>query len=118
MSDPIPTIPGLDLADAMARLDFSLEEFKELLAGFPAAVREEMAKLEGVAASGDMPPVRFAAHALAGLAGNYGAKHLWAAAKELESAAKEGQAGQVPVLMEKIRHLASEANAGVEGLLR
>lgn len=118
MPIPVPTVPGLDLADAMARLDLSFDEFKELLAVFPDAVREEMAKLEASATAGDMAATRFAAHAMAGLAGNYGAKNLWAAAKELELAIHDNQSASVPALLGKIRKLADESSLGVEALLR
>lgn len=118
MPIPIPTVPGLDLADAMARLDLSFDEFKELLAAFPDAVRSEMAKLEAAVGAGDLETTRFSAHAMAGLAGNYGAKKLWAAAKELEAAAHDNQLAAVSALLGKIRKLADEVSLGVEALLR
>lgn len=117
-TEPIPQVPGLDLADAMKRLDLSFDEFKELLAVFPDAVRTEMAKLEAASGSGDPSAIRSGAHSLAGLAGNYGAKALWMAGKELESAAREGRPQETPALMGKIRLLAAEACAGAETLLR
>lgn len=113
----IPTIPGLDLAGAMERLDLSFEEFKELLPVFPDAVRMQTAKLEADAAGGDLTAVRFGAHALAGLAGNYGANALWVAAKALEAAVHGNQPDKVSALLAEIRVLAAQAAAGVEGLL-
>jgi len=114
---PVPQVPGLDLADAMARMDLSFSEMKELLVAFPAAVREEMVKLRAASAGGDLTAVRFAAHALAGLAGNYGAKALWAAAKEVETAARDGRGGDIGPILARVCVLADEAAAGAESIL-
>jgi hypothetical protein len=112
---PAPQVPGLDLADAMARLGVSWEELKDLLQSFPNAVRREMAALN---AAGDLPAIRTAAHTMAGLVGNYRAKPLWAAAKALEKAAKEGRSEEVPALLENVRALADEACTGAEMALK
>lgn len=113
----VPTVPGLDLAGAMVRMDLSLAEMKELLAIFPDAVREEVGKLRIALDGGDLMPVRFTAHTLAGLAGNYGAQGLWAASKELELAAREGRSADVAGIASKLFALADEAVASAEQVL-
>lgn len=113
----VPQVPGLDLAEAMARMDLSFDEIKELLAAFPDAVREEMVKLRAAAEKGDLPAVRFAAHALAGLAGNYGAKPLWSTSKELEAAARDGRAADTGPLLAKVAALTDEAASSAEKVL-
>lgn len=112
---PAPAVPGLDLADAMTQLGVTWEEMKELLETFPAAVRREMGNLR---AAGTLEATRFAAHALAGLAGNYRAKTLYTTAKALESAARENREAEVPELLEKVSALADEAIAGAETALK
>ena len=83
-------MPGLDISDALKRLDGNRKLLKKLLIQFADEYSDTAEILRKALDSGDIEYIRRTAHTIKGVAGNIGAGDLSKAARELEKAASAG----------------------------
>jgi HPt (histidine-containing phosphotransfer) domain-containing protein len=88
----LPILDGIDIEEALRRLDISFETLRPLLIRFRESQQQTVAELRAAVAARNSDAAGRHAHALSGAAGNLGANALREAAKRLEMAAKEGEA--------------------------
>ena len=86
------SLPGINVADALARLGLEFGSLRRMLIRFADGQGKTLDALRTAVAEADPDAAARHAHAIAGAAGNLGADALRAAAKALESAAREGHA--------------------------
>ena len=86
------SLPGINVADALARLGLEFGSLRRMLIRFADGQGKTLDALRTAVAEADPDAAAAHAHAIAGAAGNLGADALRAAAKALESAAREGHA--------------------------
>ncbi|OQY57515.1 MAG: hypothetical protein B6245_16635 [Desulfobacteraceae bacterium 4572_88] len=84
---PLPSLPGIDVADGMRRLGFTWEAFREMLLKILPSQETVLQSLQKAVAEKDLKATELYAHSLAGSGGNIGARHLQDAAKSLEKVA-------------------------------
>lgn len=99
----IPNLPGLDIAGAVARLGLDYSDLHDMLAGLPASLNEYFDAAEAAVKSGDVAATRSAAHSISGLSGNFGLPQVRTAAHDMEQAARENRAADLPALLEALR---------------
>ncbi len=95
-------LPGIDVADALDRLDVTREFFGILLGKFHHKHHGVGAEIAEAFARDDLRRVQEIAHLLKGMAGNLSAHELSAAAERVETAAREEDGEHLPELL---RHL-------------
>jgi signal transduction histidine kinase/CheY-like chemotaxis protein/HPt (histidine-containing phosphotransfer) domain-containing protein/HAMP domain-containing protein len=88
--DGIPILEGIDVTGSLERLGLGLETLQRMLIRFADGQGVMLDALRAAVASGDSPEVARHAHTIAGASGNLGAQTLYAAAKALERAGREG----------------------------
>jgi CheY-like chemotaxis protein/HPt (histidine-containing phosphotransfer) domain-containing protein len=88
----LPSLPGLDISGALARLGIGADALRRMLIRFADGQRKTLVDLRAAVGQGDAGGAGRHAHALAGAAGNLGADTLREAAKALESEARAGNA--------------------------
>ncbi|MFH1136832.1 MAG: response regulator [Pseudomonadota bacterium] len=98
----LPTLPGLDVEDALARLGLSWEAFHKMLQNFASEQPKVRDELGRAVREGDLAEIRLSAHSLAGAGGNMSARDLWTAAKNLERAAGAEAPRDLDVLFEAV----------------
>jgi PAS domain S-box-containing protein len=86
---PVPVLEGIDLSETVRRLGIPFERLRPLLLRFADTERSTLEKLRAAVTAGNAANARHHAHALAGAAGNLGAKGLREAARALELSARE-----------------------------
>jgi len=89
-------LPGLDVADALARLRGNQALYQRLLRDFIRDFTGAPERFRLLADQGKIPEATALAHTLAGLAGTLGARALALAAAVLESAARQNQPDRFP----------------------
>ncbi len=92
-------LPGIDVANALERLDISREFFDVLLQKFHLNHRRVGDEIDEAFASADLKRVEEIAHLLKGMAGNISANELSAAAERVETAARDQQNDRLPDLL-------------------
>jgi HPt (histidine-containing phosphotransfer) domain-containing protein len=101
-----PQLEGIDVADALARLGLEFASLRKMLIRFADGQRKTFDDLRAAVAAGDSNAAGRHAHAIAGAAGNLGARELRVAAKALETAARDGESQLQPLLDAIDRHAA------------
>jgi signal transduction histidine kinase/DNA-binding response OmpR family regulator/HPt (histidine-containing phosphotransfer) domain-containing protein len=84
-------LPGIDVPGTLARLGIERATLERMLLKFADGQRQTLAALRDAVLAGDAAAAARHAHAIAGAAGNLGADALLGAAKEMESAGREGR---------------------------
>jgi len=107
---PEPEKPTLD-TEYLARLGGHLgaSVLAELLADGLIELSDRLARLEELAAVGDLDAVARLGHDLVGMAGHLGLTRLSAASAEMNRAAREGAADQAVAIVAGIRGLGAES---------
>jgi two-component system sensor histidine kinase/response regulator len=95
-------LPGIDVGATLQRLGIDLPSLEQLLVRHADGQRATLESLRAAVAAGDAAAVARHAHALAGAAGNLGASGLHLAAKALEKAGRDGEAGELPGLLAQV----------------
>jgi CheY-like chemotaxis protein/HPt (histidine-containing phosphotransfer) domain-containing protein len=90
------SLPGIDMADALNRVDGDRALFRGILLKIRAAYANARADIEKLLADGSNEDAQRLAHSIKGVAGNVGAKDLQAAAAEVEAVIKQGDAERIP----------------------
>ncbi|MBP2313667.1 response regulator [Azospirillum soli] len=95
-------LPGIDLNDALRRLDGDADLFRKFVGDFARAYAGVAESIAVALSAGDLPRAKALGHELKSLAGNIGARRLSAAADALQIAAYRGEQAaaeeQLPVL--------------------
>ncbi|ALG70674.1 histidine kinase [Azospirillum thiophilum] len=119
-------LPGIDLADALSRLDGDTGLFRRFIAQFAASYADVAERIAAALETGDLPAAKSVAHELKSVAGNLGARRLSAAADAVQVAVQQDDPAaaeaQVPVLrselalvLDSARRLAKDAGARPAG---
>ena len=116
------TLPGISVAEGLARLNGNSRLYRELIITFG---RDKECRAEEIAqalAENDLLRIHEIAHAIKGVAGNLCAHGLWTVAENLSDAALKGRAelvcGILPLFEEKLAEVATAALVLEESLLR
>jgi PAS domain S-box-containing protein len=88
----LPTIPGLDTADGLARVAGNEKLYLKLLRQFAEEQATGEVQIFSALAKGDTATAERLAHTIKGVAGNLGAKPVQAAAGSIEKMIREGAA--------------------------
>ncbi len=107
---PEPERPTLD-TEYLARLSGHLgaSVLAELLADGLIELTDRLARLEELAAAGNLDGIARLGHDLVGMTGHLGLSRLSAAAAGINRAARDGAAGQAVAEAVEVRRLGSEA---------
>ena len=107
---PEPDQPTLD-TEYLARLSGHLgaSVLAELLADGLIELTDRLARLDELAAAGDLDGIARLGHDLVGMAGHLGLARLSAAAAGINRAARDGAADQAVAEAAEVRRLGSEA---------
>jgi two-component system, sensor histidine kinase and response regulator len=108
-----PDAPGLNVPDALKRLDGDKQLYANLLQLFMEDHAHALENLHALVDSGDLKQARELAHSLKGAAGNLGAPGLQTAASALEQALKGEERALLPDLLAS---LASAEKGALEGI--
>jgi two-component system sensor histidine kinase/response regulator len=103
-----PALEGIDVPGALDRLGLDFPSLSRMLVRFAEGQRGVLDALRSAVDAADAAAAARHAHAIAGAAGNLGASGLRAAAKELETAGREGRGADLPALRAEV-----EAQAAV-----
>jgi len=96
-------LPGIDVANALERLDVSREFFGILLRKFHQKHRCVGDEIQDAFARADLQRIHEIAHLLKGMAGNLSADELAAAAELVETAARNEEKDQLPELLARLQ---------------
>ncbi len=116
-------LPGIDLADALNRLDGDAGLFRRFIGQFAGSYGEVVERIAGALEGGDLSAAKSVAHELKSVAGNVGARRLSESADAVQIAVQRGDAAaaaaEVPVLraelalvLDSARRLAAEGAGG------
>jgi two-component system, sensor histidine kinase and response regulator len=94
----LPPLPGIDIADGLARVSGNRAAYRKLLLKFAQNNANTVAEIRTAWQQGDVERAVRAAHTLKGVAGNIGAIALHQAARDLETALKERHPGWIVFL--------------------
>ncbi|MBP2295616.1 response regulator [Azospirillum rugosum] len=98
----LPDLPGIDVDDALQRLDNDVVLFRRFVGDFARTYGKTPDAIADALAAGDLPRAKSLGHELKSVAGNIGARRLSGAADAVQIAAYHGDAPaaecQVPVL--------------------
>ncbi|PXW99431.1 PAS domain S-box-containing protein [Sphaerotilus hippei] len=104
----LASLPGLDVARGLASLRGAKDKYVGLWTQFADLHRHDARRVAETLAAGDAPGARRIAHTLKGVAGTMGAMALADAARALETALQDPEAGRVrddrgiPALIEQV----------------
>jgi two-component system sensor histidine kinase/response regulator len=110
-----PTLGGINVAGALARLGIGFDALQRMLIRFADGQAGTVAELRAAADARDADGAARHAHAIAGAAGNLGAEALGDAAKALESAARAGER-DLGGLARRVEELAGVVIASIAAL--
>ncbi|MBP2300230.1 response regulator [Azospirillum picis] len=96
-------LPGIDMSDALGRLDGDGALLRRLLEQFADGYADAAERIAAAQASGDLPGVKAVAHELKSVAGNVGARRLSATADTVQIAADGGDSSVVGMQVEVLR---------------
>ncbi|MBF0337432.1 MAG: response regulator, partial [Nitrospirae bacterium] len=95
------TLPGIDIASALVRLNGNKRFFKELLMDFAEMYASITQEIQAEIHKGDIPKAQRLAHTIKGTAGNLSANGIYATAGELEKAIRDGSEARYVGLLSK-----------------
>ncbi|MCK5228023.1 MAG: Hpt domain-containing protein [Desulfobulbaceae bacterium] len=101
-------LPGIDLADALRRLNGNLDFLKEILIDFADQNHSTAIDIRNAISDKDYDLARTLCHTLKGVAGNIGAKDLFQTAQLLEKAIKTNQLNENDPLIQSLEQRLNE----------
>lgn len=113
--DGVPVVSGLDLREAMSRLELPASDMIQKVVDFAAGLPQAFGDLRAHLAAGDHDAARRQAHSLAGAAGSFSADTLRRLAKTLELALKFDQ-GDTGRMLAELEHEAARVIDGARQL--
>jgi PAS domain S-box-containing protein len=106
-------LPGLNLAEGIARLQCNSDLYRRLIVGFSRDRHQISEEIGEALTRGDMEQSRALAHALTGVTGNLAITGVYKVAREMDNACAAGDAerarGLLPTLKEKMAEVISSA---------
>ena len=108
-------LPGIDMTQALRRMDGDLALFWSLLGDFVSDFSGEAERIQAELGRGDHASARRRAHSLRGMAGNLGAARLAAAAGAIEKALKAEAADGLEGAFAELRRSLAELVEGARG---
>jgi len=112
-------LPGIDIKDALHRLDNDVDLFRKFVGDFAQAYGGVVETVAAALAEGDLPRAKAVGHELKSLAGNIGARRLSATADAVQIAAYRGDAQaveeQLPILRAEMAAVLESAARLAEG---
>ena len=100
--EPLPDLPGVNVAESVRRMGGSIAIYYSLLDKFRDKQRNFATSFREALAADDRDTAERLAHTLRGIAGTLGAETLQELAKLLESCIKKGDAGKVDSLLARV----------------
>jgi two-component system sensor histidine kinase/response regulator len=100
----LPSIPSLDLNQAMRRIGGNVKLLRKLINRFAETQADTMSRIRTALDAGEMETATREAHTTKGLAGNIGATQLLALAGTAESALKRGRTEELPSALAAMEH--------------
>ncbi|MBI5451127.1 MAG: response regulator, partial [Gammaproteobacteria bacterium] len=113
---PPSALPGIDLADGLARLNGNWASYKRILQGFHKQQADAAARLEQQLRAGEWDEATRLAHTLKGSGGNLGATGLYHSAAALEQACRRREVTVGDATFEALRASLTEVMAGLQAL--
>ncbi len=101
-SEPLPDLPGINVAETVRRMGGSTVLYWSLLDKFRVKQRNFASDIRQALASDDRDTAERLAHTLRGIAGTLGAETLQDLAGLLESSINKGQTGEVDPLLARV----------------
>ncbi|MBF0192387.1 MAG: response regulator [Magnetococcales bacterium] len=99
-------LPGIDLEDGLRRVAGNRALFARLILEFCRKYRRAGETLRQALADGEVGEARRVLHTLGGMAGNLSARDLHGTINALRNAIKQGNSGEIPVLLDQFdQHL-------------
>jgi signal transduction histidine kinase/CheY-like chemotaxis protein/HPt (histidine-containing phosphotransfer) domain-containing protein len=111
-----PDMPGIILADGLARVDGNRSLYKKILLKFRTSNADTIDKIKNALSIGDDKAARRLAHTVKGVAAMLGAVQLAAVAAELESVLIKGSIGVDDVLLAKFNESLTMVTEGIKVL--
>jgi len=96
-------LPGLDVAEGLKRLGISWNDYVDILGQYTAIYENFIEDFTGIINRGDFEAAKLSAHSLKGAANNISARHLSAAATDLENACVEEDKEAIQRLLGSIK---------------
>ncbi len=112
------SLPGLNLAEGLARLGGNSDLYRRLIIGFARDKRHAGREIRSVLAESDLEKAGDLTHAVRGIAGNISASRLYATLSSLETACREGEVGIAGQLLSELEEGMAEVVAAAEMLER
>jgi two-component system sensor histidine kinase/response regulator len=113
----LPDLPGVDVAEGLRKVAGNRKVYLKVLKGFFSDYRDAAAALGRDVEGKRVEEARRAAHTIKGVAGNIGARALFGAARDLETALKEDGREDLPSLLESFEQSLAEVVSGLEALV-
>ncbi len=95
----LPDLPGINVAESVRRMGGSVTLYRTLLEKFRVNERDVVTRTRVALAADDRSTAERLAHTLRGIAGTLGDKTLQESARLLESSIKQGESGEVDLLL-------------------
>ena len=115
ISYDLSTLPFIDTADGLARLNGNSAAYRDVLYKFAEMFHDVEKEFQEILEKEAYSDGRALAHNLKGLSGNIGAKEIYALSQELEDAFKDGE-GEFAELIKAIEHKRSALSHAIETL--
>jgi polar amino acid transport system substrate-binding protein len=101
-SEPLPELPGVNVAESVRRIGGSVPLYFSLLDKFRVNQQNFIVSVREALANNDQNTAERLAHTLRGVAGTLGEKTLQETARLLENGIKQGDSGEVDTLLARI----------------
>ena len=116
--DPqLPSIPGIDVLDGLARVRGNRKVYVELLGAFHRGQADTASSISKALDGGDLVAAQQLAHTLKGVSGNLSVKAVYARATELETALRDSPGGDVAAPLAHLAAALDEVMAGLDAVL-
>ncbi len=102
--------PGVDLSNVMEALDGDIDLLKDLIHDFLEEIPKQLNDLQTCIESQNSKSIERKAHSLKGAVANFGARHAYEAANELEIAGRDAKLDVTESLFNKLQHELHQLN--------
>ncbi|MEO8332683.1 MAG: response regulator, partial [Gallionella sp.] len=116
-SEPLPNLPGVNVAESVRRIGRNVALYYSLLDKFRIKERDIAARIRQALAADDRDTAERLAHTLRGIAGTLGAITLQDLAASLESSIKKGESGEIDSLLARADKELATFVAGIDQAL-
>lgn len=114
LTEAIPSLPGIDTADGLTRLNGNWEIYKKLLASFCEKYADAAERLDACLKQGSWEDARRLAHTIKGTSGNLGAKTIFNISSDMEKLCKKEDINAANKQLDILRQSLEEVITGFE----